>query len=515
MKAPKSFYFIGFALWMATAITLELGTAGCGGGGGGSGSNANCNVAAQTGCNNGLVCRANPSGGTGCFCNPSTQAGCDSGKVCEEITDGTTGCFAAMVAKGDVFNCADNTAVIKDARVVALNANGSPISSVAVTDASGNYDLTVPTTRKPDGTPSGDNFTLRSDAATFQTFPSGLRQPIPVSASAATAASDGTFVVQNSLTNICLIALEAGAGTASIHGTVALPKDSAGALVVAESAPTAGFSAIADKKGDYKIFNLSAGTYSVNAYVKGVNYNPVSVTLIATDDKQVDLATNSNAPATLAGSVQLVNPGAGKGTSVILVVESTFNDALARGETPPGLRAPDPGTAPDITGAFNISGIPAGRYVVLAGFENDFLVRDPDTCISGTDIIHQAFASGDAINLSTGFKVTGSLDVISPGADGAEKVTTATPIFTWVDDSSEKSYLIQVFDSFGNKVWETTIPGVSGHNPSVTYNASGTGAGTGQALQSGQFYQFRVTSIDNGGCPISQTEDLKGVFQVP
>ena len=45
--------------------------------------------------------------------------------------------------------------------------------------------------------------------------------------------------------------------------------------------------------------------------------------------------------------MSLVNRGAGTGTSVILVVESTFDPVFLRGETPPGLRAPGPGIAPD------------------------------------------------------------------------------------------------------------------------------------------------------------------------
>lgn len=34
----------------------------------------------------------------------------------------------------------------------------------------------------------------------------------------------------------------------------------------------------------------------------------------------------------------------------------------------------------------------------------------------------------------------------------------------------------------------------------------------GPALKGGMIYQFRATSIKNGGSAIAQTEDLKGVF---
>jgi hypothetical protein len=161
-----------------------------------------------------------------------------------------------------------------------------------------------------------------------------------------------------------------------------------------------------------------------------------------------------------------------------------------------------------------MEGVPAGDYVILAAYEDDFLVRDPDVCIAGTQIIEQAFSDGQQVTLSNPFKITGSLDDLSP--DGLE-VVGPVPTFTWQDDSSEDTYQITVIDSFGNIIWDTTIPGVSGTNPSVDYDFDGTAT---EALQSGQFYQVHVFSVkDPGGqCvdphAISSTEDLKGTFQV-
>jgi hypothetical protein len=44
----------------------------------------------------------------------------------------------------------------------------------------------------------------------------------------------------------------------------------------------------------------------------------------------------------------------------------------------------------------------------------------------------------------TSFKVTGALTVAEP--------VTGAPTFTWGDDSSEDQYLVEVFDSFGQRV---------------------------------------------------------------
>jgi hypothetical protein len=139
---------------------------------------------------------------------------------------------------------------------------------------------------------------------------------------------------------------------------------------------------------------------------------------------------------------------------------------------------------------------------VLAAFENDDLVRDPDTSIGGTVIQHITVA-GPNVDVP-GFKVTEALAVISPGANGAETVS-GTPTFQWVDDSSEDSYDVKVFDALGTLVWEA--PSVIGPNG----NAPATVAYAGPALVPGMYYQFRAISIKDG-VPISTTEDLKGVF---
>lgn len=446
-------------------------------------------------------------------CNALAESGCDDGLVCEFTSSGGADCFIPILLRGKVFDLADDSPV-EGARVVARDVNGAVASSVVVTGADGNYELEVSITRESDGSPaSSQSVTMRADAAGYQTFPGGVRQALPIDVTDTTEENE-SLIVENVQTDIGLIALEAGAGTASIFGKVDLPEETKGALVVTELSPTNGFTAIADREGNYKIFNLPVGVYTVTAYVQGANYNIASATLADGDEVELNLSVKDQSPASLLGSVQIVNPGSGDATSVILVVESTFDENLMLGEMPPGLRAPEPGLSPDVTGKFTIEGIPAGRYVILAAFEDDYLVRDPDTCISGTDIVHQTFGAGETIDLSSqGFKITGSLNVISPGANGPETVSTTTPVFTWEDDSSEDNYDLVVFDSFGNKVWETSIAGVSGGNPSVTYNVDGTGAGTATALESGMYYQFRVTSTHKS-CEISQTEDMKGVFFV-
>jgi len=144
--------------------------------------------------------------------------------------------------------------------------------------------------------------------------------------------------------------------------------------------------------------------------------------------------------------------------------------------------------------------------VVLAAFENDFLVRDPDLSIAGTQILHIQVPVGSSyeIDIASSFKVTEALVVVSPGANDPELVTE-NPTFIWKDDSSETKYSIVVYNAFGDEVWrDDNLPRVTGlENVTVDYG--------GDQLQSGMSYQFRATSWRDDG-PISQTEDLLGVF---
>jgi hypothetical protein len=220
----------------------------------------------------------------------------------------------------------------------------------------------------------------------------------------------------------------------------------------------------------------------------------------------VDLVESGEALSTVAGNVQIVNAPGGLDTSIVLAVESTFVEDAARGTVPPGLRVGK------ILGDFAIADVPDGRYVVLAAFENDWLVRDPDQTIGGTRIVRIEVPdplTGNTITLPEGFKITEALTVVSPGTDGPEEIVTPTPTFEWDDDSSEDGYVLRVFDAFGNEIWSDELGPITGL-PTVTHTYAGP------ALEPGMFYQFRATSFrdkQEGRTAISTTEDLKGVFQ--
>ena len=434
-------------------------------------------------------------------CDAVANTGCDDNQACEVVQDGAPACVAAVVVTGRVFDL-ETSSGLGGARIVALDANGAAVSFVATSASDGTYALAIPIPRTSAGAPSETlKLTLRADANGYLTFPAGVRPALPFDTSGAVL-TGGRYEIKSALTDIGLLKLAAGGPEiGTIKGQVASNAANASVLVVAE-ATGVGYTAIAGRNGEYTIFNVPVGTATVAAYARGFNYVSKSAAVTARATVEVNLDISAAAASTVSGSVSIVNGQNGTATSVILVVESTFKANIARGEAPPGMRAPDPGTAPNVHGAFSITGVPAGRYVVLAAFENDNLVRD-ESGGGGTDIVHQEVVAGQNATIGSGFKVTGSVDIVGPGAIGPEMVTGA-PTFRWLDDSSEDRYAITVFDSYGVVAWEGGTP------KSVTTLLYG-----GPALKPGMYYQFRVQSIKDPSTVISRSEDLKGVFFRP
>jgi hypothetical protein len=417
-------------------------------------------------------------------CDVVAQSGCEGAQVCEQVTGAEPKCFAPVSVKGKVFDTTTG-AGIEGAHVVARDANEVAISTVSVSAADGSYELQVPSPRNQDGKPVTTSYTLRADAQGYLTFPKAPRVALPVDIATATGEP---LVVQNAATDVGLVPLPDATSLGSVSGKV-LAENPGGTLVVA-----AGVTATSARDGAYTVFNVPAGSVSVSGFLAGVNLKPATADVKAGETtKDVNLDVLGEATTTVSGKVEIVNPGDGKNTSIILVVEDTFVANAARGEAPPGLRAAN------VSGTWSIPNVPDGKYVVLGAFENDFLVRDPDTSIGGTDIQHITVPGTTTV---PSFKITGALAVVSP--DAGQEVS-GTPTFVWEDDSSEDGYTVEVYDAFGTEIWKQE--GVAG--PKGSKNAELAYAGP--ALKSGMYYQFRATSVKSG-VPISRTEDLRGVF---
>lgn len=450
-------------------------------------------LALVAGCGDDTTDDGGGSGG-GAACSPDTEVGCLTGQVCEEVTAGEPACFEPVLIEGRVFDLQTDTAV-SGARVVARNADNAAISDVATSASDGSYSLAVPSRRDASGAPVGEPFTLRADALDHQSFPTPPRVALALETSDAELVAGSTgYVLSNPTTDIGLLELPSTDGLGTVTGNV-ITDAPGSALVLA-----GGVTGVAGREGAFVVFNVPTGSHEVSAYLQGVNFTTAQADVSAGEmTANVQLSETDEPTSTVSGSISIVNGGGGSDTSVILVLEDTFIESVARGEAPPGLRA-----AP-VSGGFTIEGVPNGRYVVLAAFENDRLVRDPDTSIGGTEIQHIEVTGGN-VPVAGSFKVTGALAVVSPGAEGLES-TSSNPTFVWEDDSSEDEYLVVVYDAFGSSIWETTGNFDPGGNADATVEYAGP------TLEPGMIYQFRATSIKDG-TPISSTEDLLGVFTV-
>jgi hypothetical protein len=254
---------------------------------------------------------------------------------------------APVVLRGRVLDAQGRG--VSGALVAALDANDAPASGTATSGSDGRYELNVPVQRNADGTPALQKVRLRASAAGFETFPSGLRRSLPFELSGAMSV-DRRLVFQSSATDIVLLPLASPEGLGSIAGTVGGQPGQRGVLVVAEGPAPA--TAISDVDGDYVMFNVPPGSYTLRGYAAGVQLESAMATVAAgarTD--RIDLQPRGVPVGSVSGSVSIVNAPGGSMTSVVLVVASTFNQAMKRGEVPPGLRAPKAGLPSVIRGA--------------------------------------------------------------------------------------------------------------------------------------------------------------------
>ena len=445
----------------------------------------------------------------GALCDPE-EPHCGNDLTCAETTAGETRCFGRVVLRGMVSDTTDGAA-IAGAHVLALDEEGSAVTDISVSETDGSYLLDVPVIRNEDGSPVDTTFTLNGAAQDYQPFPSGARVALPIAAAEAERNGD-LHVLESALTDIGLIPLQDGDRVWASGSVTGLNADSnvAGLLVVATGAAGT-FTAVTDLSGNFTIFNLPDGDYDIKAYGAFAQIEQGTFSVSGETVERVVLSEVDETTTTVTGNIQIVNAPGGSVTSVILVVADTFNETAARGDVPRGLRAPASGPV-NVSGDFSIEGVPEGNYVVLAAYENDLLVRDPDTNIAGTGFVHIEVAGGEAtFDISESFKVTEALAIVGPGADGPEAVA-GSPTLEWVDDSSEDWYEVRVYDAFGDEVWNALdIPGVSGaENVTLEY---------GGPLDPGMYYQFRVTSWRQPGggdpAPISSSEELRGVFYLP
>jgi len=442
--------------------------------------------------------------GDGCTAG-SAEGACATGLSCDPLAEGSSFvCGAPVTIRGTVVDALTQQP-IGGGRVVAVAADGSPVGDVGYSDAQGEYSLVVSAPRNADGSVAeAAKWTLAVSAQGYQPFPAGPRPAVPIFASQIVKAGE----LQAVNTGVALLPISHPELYArQVAGNISGP-DPGGTLVVAEGATVPAPYAIASRSGEFVLFNVPAGSFELAGYKRGQQLARASVDVSTSSVRDIRLERTEVPLGEVSGSVNIVNAPGGSLTSVVLVPQSVFDATLQRGPIPLGLRAPGLPEAPSISGQFTFADVPLGNYVVLAAFENDGLVRDPDTSIGGTSIQTVTVVPGQNIAMSQSFKITEQLAIIRPGAEAPERVSGPV-VFEWADDSSEDRYELELYTALGDLVWEDRAV------PSGRGSAGVELAYSGPALLDGMIYQFRVTSFRDRGAPtaISRSEDLRGVFE--
>jgi hypothetical protein len=411
---------------------------------------------------------------------------CGGGNFCESYVDSSgaphAACFAPTLITGKVSD-ATTGAAVGGARVVAIDGDShAAVGPVSITAADGSYSVRVTAPRMSG---AQKEFTLRVSAAAYQEFPGGIRVALPITVAFGDPQAKATVSGPQDVALSPLVGAPAGSIAGKVSGTQA-----AGVLVVASDG-THAYSTVSDASGDFVIFNVADGTFSVRGYFIGVAFTPVDGLAVAgAQVKGVTLTASGEATGVLTGSLSYV---AGADTSittgVVLRLQATH-------EVPPGLQVAATNATP-----YELDKVPDGTYEVVAAFPNDQLVKDPDPGQAGTSTPVVTFA-GSTVDVGS-FKITNPVNMVGPDADAP---VAGMPTFSWAAYPQTDHYKVEVFDSQGSSIWsQDNIP----RSTSLTY--------AGPALLSGAYYQWRITSYavasNTTSRPISQSEDLRGVWQ--
>ncbi len=404
----------------------------------------------------------------------------------DDKQEATTG-----IIEGTITNL-ETSAAIADVRIIVFDANtNSPVENTYSTNAEGNYTIELPF-----GT-----YYLKLYCQGYESVPRPGEAALPIA----------VVVEEKAVADFQMTpSLVADGGI--ISGTV---KDAeklvSGALVIAENGEVA-FSSVADANGNYFIYNVPAGTYSVKGWKAGFSSEVQDLTIAASEEKSgVNLTLVQDAVSNVIGTITFLATE-NKEVDVSLVHPLTQ-------ETIPGLSTKTTG------GKYALESVPNGTYIGRASFENDGLVLDPDWVVKNGGEPTIQVNNGDVL---LDFSVTGAVSLKEPTntAESTQPVEVSKEglSFSWTPYSSASDYVIEVIDSNGKVIWGGFTANWSQKNvvipssqTSVIFDADGSAAA---ALEVGKTYRWRIfASKDDkqsatGWRLISVSEDQMGLIKI-
>ena len=408
--------------------------------------------------------------------------GPSSGKLKGIVTDAVTG------------------SALQNAMVIVFNAdNNSPVGAPLTTNAAGEFEADLPP----------GNYFVKISMQGFEPVPPKAIEAISFEISSG-------FTTQRDAEMFPYLGSDAGWIQGKVlEGSTGIK----GALIVATDGTNQfAYSSVSSANGEFSIFNVPAGNYSVKAFLGSYNSSSAAATVSSnTGTSAVHINLEKNASASLSGSVRNLAV-ANKDVDIALV------HPISK-ETIPGL------TTSTSNLNYTLKNIPTGTYIARATYKNDQRVMDPDRIAKfGEPVV---VVTGATVTPSTlTFDITGSVSLSNPTnpltTTVPQQINTATPSFQWLSYSSTSDYVIEVADaSTGIVIWggfgkdndvivkNIVIPSSSN---SVTFNSDGKASIS--ELVPGRVYRWRIfASKDDQNSPvgwtlISASEDQAGLIQV-
>lgn len=394
---------------------------------------------------------------------------------------------------------ASTSLALENVNVVVFNAdNNSPIGQTLKTNAAGEYSTELLV----------GNYFVKLSKQGYNPVPSPSLEAVPFTITGGQQTQNDAELFPSSTT-----------GTGWIQGKVTSSGAAVqGALVVATDAQNIiAFSTSSDVNGDYSIFNVPSGSFTVRAYLSQYNSNAVPASITSnTATLGINVEMQKNASASLVGSVRNLSIE-NKEVDIALVHPITK-------ETIPGL------TTATSSLNYSLTNIPNGSFIARATYKNDVRVMDPDRIAKfGEPVV--TVTGGVATPTTLTFDVTGPVTLNSPTnpLNSTVPVTgSIEPTFQWTAYPSTTDYVIEVMDAAtGQVIWggfdksgalpvkKVTIPG---SETSIAFNADASASIS--SLVVGKIYRWRIYASKNdqnsptGWTLISVSEDQVGLIKV-
>ena len=389
---------------------------------------------------------------------------------------------------------------LENVSVIVFNAdNNSPVGVILKTNASGEYSTKL----------VAGNYFVKLYKQGYEAVPARSIEAVAFSIIVNEITPNSAEMFPSSTTNAGWIEGKVVEGNTGIGG----------ALVVAyDYASKVAFSTISSQNGEFSIFNVTNGSYVVQAYLASYNSNtaPASVTAnFATTG--INITVEKTATATLSGNVR--NLAVENKDVDIALIHPATKEAI------PGLRT----TTSNLS--YTLTNIPNGVFLARATYNNDQRVMDPDRIAKFGE--PEVTVWGGTVNPSSlTFDVTGSVSLQTPTnaltTTVPVQVTSTRPNFQWTAYPSSSDYVIEVTDaSTGQVVWGgfdrvSDLPVknivIPSNTTSLNYNSDGNASITD--LIAGKIYRWRIFASKNdvnsptGWTLISASEDQTGLIKI-